>query len=68
MTEQTLAFIKKVSRINESVVTVRTLVNDLIKDLEAGRVVLEECKVDKGSHRTSIRISYWKEGEHVPRN
>tara|TARA_R110000824_G_scaffold142821_1_gene310092 strand:+ start:364 stop:570 length:207 start_codon:yes stop_codon:yes gene_type:complete len=67
MNTQTLAFIKRVSRINESIHTVRASIDTLIEDLEAGKAVLEECKVDKGSHGTSIRISYWKEGEHATR-
>ena len=67
MNAQTRAFVRKVARINESIYTVRALMDTLIEDLEAGRVVLEEFKVDKGTYRDSIRLSVWKEGEHAPR-
>ena len=50
-------FVTKVARIYESIYSVRALMDSLIKDVEAGRVVLEESNVDVGAYRTVIRLS-----------
>ena len=50
-------FVSKVARINESIYSVRALLDSVITDVEKGRLVLEESNVDVGRKRTVIRLS-----------